>query len=560
MDLNFNDLGLDEQYLQAVDRLGFQKPTPIQSMAIPVLLEGRDVLGQAQTGTGKTAAFLLPILQNIQPGIGCIQALVLAPTRELAIQIAQEAKRIAQFTAIRIATVYGGQSYDIQIRELKNGVDMVIATTGRLMDLIRKDVIDLDQVHYLILDEADEMLEMGFIEDIETILTHLPNVEQKGLFSATMPKEVRLLANKYLVKPKEIMINPSNRTLEEIEQRCYFVRQDGKFAALLKILEMEMVQSALVFVRTKMRAQELADDLAEQGYAAKAMHGDLNQKQRESVLLSFRKHQITMMVATDVAARGLDIKGVSHVINYDIPDDPEDYIHRIGRTGRAGCRGNAVSLISKKEGERFHKIESFSHQTVIECAVPSRGEILAKRDEVFIQRLLDSMKNTDLERERAMVRQLADRDFLALDLAAAAFNLLRNNESPLPEEHRSPEKFSHGERSLKNGSSKEVSHISKKHGSSSRSKNKGEFSEHKQEKGMVCLKMNLGKKQGLRPGNVVGTITGELGISGKTIGKIHIYNDHTLVDVSENQVQAVLANSNGSYKVNGRPVYLTRVE
>ncbi len=237
--------------------------------------------------------------------------------------------------------------------------------------MIRKDVIDLDQVHYLILDEADEMLEMGFIEDIETILTHLPNVEQKGLFSATMPKEVRLLANKYLVKPKEIMINPSNRTLEEIEQRCYFVRQDGKFAALLKILEMEMVQSALIFVRTKMRAQELADDLAEQGYAAKAMHGDLNQKQRESVLLSFRKHQITMMVATDVAARGLDIKGVSHVINYDIPDDPEDYIHRIGRTGRAGCRGNAISLISKKEGERFHKIESFSHQTVIECAVPS---------------------------------------------------------------------------------------------------------------------------------------------------------------------------------------------
>ncbi len=560
MDLFFKDFGLDEQYLQAVNRLGFHQPTPIQQSAIPLMLEGMDVLGQAQTGTGKTAAFILPILQHTQPGVGYIQALILAPTRELTMQIAQEAKRIAQFSAIRITTVYGGQSYDIQIRELRNGTDIVVATTGRLMDLIRKGVIDLEQVRYLVLDEADEMLEMGFIEDIEEILKHLPNVEQKALFSATMPKAVRLLADKYLVEPQEIIINPSNRTLEEIDQRCYFVREDNKFSALLKILEMDMVQSALVFVRTKRRAQELADDLAALGYAARAMHGDLNQKQRESVLLSFRKHQITMMIATDVAARGLDIKGVSHVINYDIPADPEDYIHRIGRTGRAGCRGNAISFFTKKESSKLHQIESFSHQKIQECSVPSRGEILAKRDESFVQKLVEQLKNADLGREKALVKQLMDRDYSALDLAAAAFHLMQGSENPLPEENRKPDRPSHREEFHKNDSPKKFKHDSKKHSSHSSKKYNDDSYVHEQEKGMVCLKMNLGKKQGLRPGDVVGTIAGELGVSGKTIGKIHIFNDHTLLDVSESHVQNILKNSNGQYKVNGVPVHLTRAE
>jgi ATP-dependent RNA helicase DeaD len=558
MDLLFKDFGLDVQYLQAVDRLGFHQPTPIQQSAIPLLLEGMDVLGQAQTGTGKTAAFILPILQHTQPGIGYIQALILAPTRELTMQIAQEAKRIAQFSAIRIATIYGGQSYSIQIRELKNGADIVVATTGRLMDLIRKGVIDLKQVRYLVLDEADEMLEMGFVEDIEEILKHLPNVEQKALFSATMPKAVRSLAEKYLVDPQEIMINPSNRTLEEIDQRCYFVREDNKFSALLKILEMDMVQSALVFVRTKRRAQELADDLAALGYSARAMHGDLNQKQRESVLLSFRKRQIMMMVATDVAARGLDIKDVSHVINYDMPADPQDYIHRIGRTGRAGCRGSAISFLTKKESGKLHQIESFSHQKIQECPVPSRGDILAKRDESFIQKLVEQLNLGDLERERALVMQLMNMDYAPLDLAAAAFHLVRSIENPLPEENHKSVQSSQPEASYRNDSPQEFKRASKKRGQSSLKKHNDDFHVHEQEKGMVCLKMNLGKKQGLRPGDVVGTITGELGVSGKTIGKIHIFNDHTLLDVSEKHVQNILNNSNGQYKVNGVPVRLTR--
>lgn len=559
MALHFKDFGLDGQYLQAVEQLGFREPTPIQQSVIPLLLDGKDVIGQAQTGTGKTAAFVLPLLQQIRTGRGFIQALILAPTRELTIQIAKEIERIAKFSPIKIVTVYGGQSYDVQIRELKKGTDIVVATTGRLIDLIHKKVIKLDQVQFLVLDEADEMLEMGFVEDIEEILKNLPNVEQKALFSATMPKTVRALADKYMVHPQEIMINPSNETLDEIDQRCYFVRNEKKYTTLLKVLEMDEVQSALIFVRTKQRAQDLADDLLADGYSARAMHGDLSQKQREVTLMSFRKHQITLMVATDVAARGLDIKNVSHVFNYDMPADPEDYIHRIGRTGRAGRKGSAVTFFTKKEGRMLNQIESFSHQKIQEFAVPSQAEIQAKRDAAFLQKLTDQIKHGDMKHEQILVEQLMEMDHEAMDIAAAAIRLARSNESPISEaKHQKESNVATDGISRSRHSESKFDEPVKMN---SRATYKNPFSDyhiHEQENGMVCVKMNLGKKQGIRPGDVVGTITGETGVPGKTIGKIHIFNDHTLVDISENHVQKILKNSNGQYKLRGVPVRLTK--
>lgn len=559
MTFNFNDFDLDGEYLQAVEQLGFKEPTPIQQSAIPLLLDGQDVIGQAQTGTGKTAAFVLPLLQQIQAGRGFIQALILAPTRELTIQIAKEIERIAKFSPIRVVTVYGGQSYDVQIRELKKGTDIVVATTGRLIDLIHKKVIKLDRVQFLVLDEADEMLEMGFVEDIEEILKHLPNVEQKALFSATMPKAVRALADKYMVNPQEIMINPSNATLNEIDQRCYFVRNEKKYATLLKVLEMDEVQSALIFVRTKQRAQDLADDLFTDGYSARAMHGDLSQKQRETTLMSFRKRQITLMVATDVAARGLDIKNVSHVFNYDMPADPEDYIHRIGRTGRAGRKGCAVTFFTKKEGRTLNRIESYSHQKIQEFAIPSQTEIQAKRDAAFLQKLIDQMKRGDMKHEQILVEQLMEMDHEAMDIAAAAIRLAHSHGSPTSEvKHQKRNNQIQDDVSRPSYTKSKFSEPVRINSRAAHKTPSRDYHVHEQENGMVCVKMNLGKKQGIRPGDVVGTITGEIGVSGKTIGKIHIFNDHTLLDISENHVQKILKNSNGQYKLRGVPVRLTK--
>jgi len=373
-----------------------------------------------------------------------------------------------------------------------------------------------------------------------------------------MPKAVRALADKYLVDPQEILINPSNGTLNEIDQRCYFVRSEKKYATLLKILEMDEAQSALIFVRTKQRAQDLADDLMADGYSARAMHGDLSQKQREATLMSFRKRQITLMVATDVAARGLDIKDVSHVFNYDMPGDPEDYIHRVGRTGRAGCKGSAVTFFSKKEGKKLNQIESYSHQKIQEYAIPSQGEIQAKRDAAFLQKLVDQIKHGDMKHEQILVEQLMEMDYEAIDLAAAAIRLVRNVESPIIKDKQIKENsFIQERNSQPSHFKREYKEPVKKNSRSAQRTPSTDYHVHEQENGMVCVKMNLGKKQGIRPGDVVGTITGETGVPGKTIGKIHIFNDHTLVDISENHVQKILKNSNGQYKLRGVPVKLT---
>lgn len=561
----FENLGLHTDFVQVVEQMGFEQPTPIQKAAIPALLQGRNVIGQAQTGTGKTAAFALPMLQQINSGKGGIQALVLAPTRELAIQVSEAISRMAENSKARVLTVYGGQSYSIQLRELKRGVDIVVGTPGRLLDLIRKDLLDLSQVRYLILDEADEMLKMGFIEDVETIMAQIPDERQIALFSATLPKPIRKLADRYMDNPQEISIHPERMTVAETEQHYYRVRNEDKFAALTRLLETEDVKSALIFARTKISTQELSDQLAQRGYLAESLHGDLNQAKRESVLNRFRKNRINLLVATDVAARGLDIEDVSHVFNFDIPEDPEDYVHRIGRTGRAGRKGIAITFVTARERRRLGQIEAYTHQPIKECHMPTREEIIEKRNERFLERLTEQLGKGKISNERAMIARLTETSFDIVEIAAAAIQLARANEAPLQlEEIAAPvEKYKEKRSSRQKDYSSASDSTREKRKKSSSNKNeqkssKSETSHSKksQEEGMVRLRMNLGKAQGVRPNDVVGAIAGEVGIPGRAIGEIDIRSDHTFVDVSEKHVRRILKLSTGQYSLRGNPVML----
>lgn len=565
----FVNLGLSASLVQAVEALKYSEPTPIQQQAIPVLIQGRNVVGQAQTGTGKTAAFVLPLLENLQVENGKVKALILTPTRELAIQVAEAANKFAQFTDFHITTVYGGQSYEIQIRQLKRGTDIVVGTPGRLMDLMRKGYLDLGNVNYVVLDEADEMLDMGFAEDVETILNAIPEERQIALFSATLPHAVKKLTEKYVSEPEHIRINPSKMTVAETEQRYCRVREDNKLAALSRLLELEDIQSALIFTRTKARAQDISDELSLRGFPSESLHGDLNQERRESVLKRFRAHSISILVATDVAARGLDINELSHVINFDIPQDAEDYVHRIGRTGRAGHKGIAITFITPKEKHRLGQIEAYTHQTVTEAHVPSTEEILASRDEKFLKKLHDQLGKGKISRERELIARLTETSFDLVDIAAAAIQLARANETNhTVDEFHEPAINYRVISQPGNKSSSHLSHKGSRPGSQfgdRKAKSERKSSSPRSERavngelepGMVRLKMNLGGAQGIRPGDIVGAIAGEVGIPGRAIGEISIQKDHTFVDVAEKHIRQVLRQSSGQYSLRGKPVILT---
>lgn len=566
MDLSFESLGLQPQLLQAIDTLGYQQPSPIQLAAIPLLLNGNDVIGQAQTGTGKTAAFGLPMLQTLTCDGKHIQALVLAPTRELAIQVTDAITQMAAKTSIKVLAVYGGQSYIIQKRALERGVDIVVGTPGRLLDLIRQKVLKLSHVRFMVVDEADEMLEMGFIDDVETILAELPEERQTALFSATMPNVIRQLARKYLKDPKQISIDPEKKTVPEIEQRFYRVREDQKLASLTRLLEMEEVKCALIFTRTKARAQELADEMNRVGYPAESLHGDLNQARRESVLNRFRTNLVSLLVATDVAARGLDIDDVSHVFNYDMPQDAEDYIHRIGRTGRAGRKGVSVTFFVQREYYTVKQIESYTHQPITETFLPSREDILKRRDERFVTKLYDQFLSGRIDRERALVSQLVQADVDLMDIAAAAIKLARANEQLLSlvdiHQPTADYKVTSGPPKRSSRSDGDRSSRTPRTGrirteSTTEYRQQATFIDKPREEGMVRLRMNLGKMHGIRPGDVVGAIASETGIPGKSIGAIDIRDKHTLVDVAEKHVKKVLQASTGQYQLRGKPMTLT---
>jgi ATP-dependent RNA helicase DeaD len=535
MTTQFTDLNLRPELMQAINLLGFTEPTPIQSELIPVMLTGADVIGQAQTGTGKTAAFALPILNNLEPGERHVQALVLCPTRELALQVAGAINDFGKVQEVRVLAVYGGQPYGPQISRLNRGVDVVVGTPGRLIDLLNRNALNLSQVNTVVLDEADEMLSMGFVEDIETILAETPEGRQTALFSATLPAPIRRLANRYMHSPQSILIQRAQVTLTAIEQRYYLINQADKLAAVTRLFEIEPLTSALIFVRTRLGTGELATELTRRGFPAESLNGDLSQEARERTLNRFRKNTIKVLVATDVAARGLDIDDISHVFNYDLPDDPEIYIHRIGRTGRAGKTGVAISMVTPREKRLLRQIESLIRQPLIKSTLPTEEDIRNHRENELLENVKVWLARGRYAREREMVARLVEEGHDPLEIAAAALKLARADEKQRPLGEVSEVQDASPRRYEKGG--KRSSH---------RSYEDRETVSH--EPGMVRLNLNLGRIHGIHPNDVVGTIAFHADIPGHTIGKIHIQDKFTLVDVPEKFAARVLA-KNGNYRI-----------
>jgi ATP-dependent RNA helicase DeaD len=555
MSTTFEMLGLQAELIRAVTELGYETPSPIQQQAIPLLLEGQDVVGQAQTGTGKTAAFALPMLQRLNPRLNAVQAILLTPTRELALQVAEAVTKYSKHMGLRVTAVYGGQSYTRQKKQLQGGVQVVVGTPGRTLDLIQQKALDLSNVVYLVLDEADEMLSMGFIDDVETIMASTPPMRQTALFSATMPDAILAIRNKYMRDPQLVSIIQKTMTVPQTEQRLYLTYDDHKLGALCRLLETEDMKSALIFARTKIGAAHLAEALLARGYPAEALHGDLNQDAREAVLRRYRSGQLTILVATDVVARGVDIQGVSHVFNYDTPYDAEDYVHRIGRTGRAGKSGIAITIATPRERRWLRQIEQFTRQRMNPSRLPSKADVLVRRDERFKEALNGLIGEDTLQTEQTFVQKLIEEGFSAEALAAAAIKLARSidaqrplddvREAPLQEEQR-PRREQSGPDPRRNGPRREGGR-------------EGGGRDGRQEQGMVRLLLNVGKSQGIQPGDIVGAIASEAGIPGRSIGAISIRQHETLVDVQEQHVEKVLRQMTRS-TMRGQAVRLQRAE
>ena len=429
---NFEELSLSKEIIQAIKAVGYERPSPIQSLTIPYILKGRDVLGQAQTGTGKTAAFALPLLNNLDLKQKDPQVLVLAPTRELAIQVAEAFQKYAsKLKQFYVQPIYGGQDYTVQLRSLKRGVHVVVGTPGRVMDHIKRGTLKLDNLKTLVLDEADEMLRMGFIDDVKWVLERLPEKKQIALFSATMPTVIQRIAKKYLVNPEVIRIESKSSTADTVEQRYWMVKKIHKLDALTRILEAEAFEGAIVFVRTKSATIELAEKLKARGFAAAALNGDIVQAQREKTVSLLKKAVLDIVVATDVAARGLDVERVTHVINYDIPFDPESYVHRIGRTGRAGRKGDAILFVSPREQRMLRTIERSTKNTITRMELPSKKDIEKKRREEFKKKLTAAINADDLAPYFELVEEYIHENEISLEKVAAALAKLSQGDRSL---------------------------------------------------------------------------------------------------------------------------------
>jgi ATP-dependent RNA helicase DeaD len=546
MTTDFTSLNLREELVQAITELGYSEPTPIQAALIPIMLTGADVIGQAQTGTGKTAAFAFPILHHFQAQRH-VQCLILAPTRELALQVADSMTEYGKHLDVRVLAVYGGQPYGPQISKLNRGVDVVVGTPGRLLDLIERNALNIQHVRTVVLDEADEMLNMGFIEDVEKILGETPPERQTALFSATLPPRIRSLANRFMRDPQSVTIKRETLTLASTEQRYYLVHESDKTNALTRLFEIEPITSALIFARTRAETSQLANELVVRGIPAEAIHGDLDQKAREAVLSRFRSNQLKVLVATDVAARGLDIEDISHVFNYHLPDDAEVYIHRIGRTGRAGKTGIAITLLSPREKRRMREVEALTKQPVTKMELPTIGDIHRHRESQVVEKLKVWLGRGRYKRELEMVQELMEAGHDPLNIAAAAIKIARGDEKQRPiaevgevkSDYRSQDKdFGRGGKPKPFGRRETPAK-----GGSSRHRGDGSH-----EEGMVRLKLNKGKMHGIRPNDIVGTIAFHANIPGYTIGKIRIEDKYSFVDIPDEIVEQVLKQS-GNYRV-----------
>jgi ATP-dependent RNA helicase DeaD len=558
MTTEFTSLNLRDEVMQAITELGYNQPTPIQAGMIPLMLTGVDVIGQAQTGTGKTAAFALPILNNFQPQKN-VQALVLAPTRELALQVADSMVEYGKHLKVRVLAVYGGQAYGPQISSLKRGVDIVVGTPGRLNDLLERKILDLSHVKTVVLDEADEMLNMGFLEEVEKILATMPAERQTALFSATLPPRIRSLANRFMRDPQSVTIKRDNTNALAIEQRYYLVHDRDKTNALTRLFEIEPIKSALIFARTRAETATLANELVVRGIPAEAIHGDLDQNARERVLGRFRANQLKVLVATDVAARGLDIDDISHVFNYHLPDDAEVYIHRIGRTGRAGKTGVAITLLSPKEKRRLREVEALTKQTVTKMELPTIGEIHRHREKEVVENLKIWLGRGRYKRELEMVQELIEAGHDPLNIAAAAIKIARADEKQRPIDEVADVKADFPRKSDKEfgrGSKRETFGRRDIPIKSPSNKRRGDASH---EEGMVRLKINKGKSSGIRPNDIVGTIAFHANIPGYTIGKIRIEDTITFVDIPEDLLDQVMTH-NGNYRIGKEKISLTKAK
>ncbi|WP_308638736.1 DEAD/DEAH box helicase [Paenibacillus silvisoli] len=451
----FAEFGLEPKVLQAITELGFEESTPIQSKAIPIALTGSDMIGQAQTGTGKTAAFGIPLVNKIPVTEDRIVALIMTPTRELAIQVSEEIGKLTRYKGLRSLPIYGGQEIGRQIRALKKRPQIIIGTPGRLLDHINRKTIKLDDVQTVILDEADEMLDMGFMEDITSILSLVPENRQTMLFSATMPPNIRKLADQFLKNPEHVSVIPTQVSAPTIDQAYIEVHERQKFDALSRLLDMESPELAIIFGRTKRRVDELSEALQKRGYSADGLHGDLSQNQRDNVMRKFRDGSIDVLVATDVAARGLDVSGVSHVINFDLPQDPESYVHRIGRTGRAGKEGTAWSFVTPRELDHMHFIEKVTRHKIAKKPLPSIAEAIEGKQRVTAERIIDAMESESVSEFKAIAIQLLEQ-YDSVNLLAAAIKLITGEkkdvnieltpEDPIRAKKRRPDVRTNGRR------------------------------------------------------------------------------------------------------------------
>ena len=528
----FSDLALNKSLLKALDEVGYESPSPIQAQTIPLLLEGRDIIGQAQTGTGKTAAFALPLISDLDIKQKDPQLLVLAPTRELAIQVSEAFQKYAKYMkGFHVLPVYGGQDYRVQIRALQRGVHVVVGTPGRVMDHMRRGTMKLDNLKALVLDEADEMLRMGFIDDVEWVMEQLPEQRQIALFSATMPTQIRRIATKYLDNPEQVTIKDKTATASTIRQRFWPVSGLHKLDALTRILEAEPFDAAILFVRTKIATVELAEKLQARGYSAAALNGDIQQKQREKTIDDLKKEKIDILVATDVAARGLDVKRISHVINYDIPYDTEAYIHRIGRTGRAGREGDAILFVAPREKRLLHSIEKATKKKIEMMELPSTELINDARIAKFQQRITDTMATEELGLFYQMIEQYQqEHNIPALEIAAALAHLLQGDVPFLLQHkpHRSAKE--NWERDSRPSRGRDRNDRGRRDRSDSIRTQRPDVAT---EEGMVRYRIEVGHSHKVKPGNIVGAIANEGGIDSKNMGQISIYGDYSLVDLPE---------------------------
>jgi ATP-dependent RNA helicase DeaD len=559
----FTELGLSPELLKAIAKIGFEEASPIQSASIPPLLAGSDVVGQSQTGSGKTAAFAVPAIERVDPGIAATQVIILCPTRELAMQVAEEVAKLAFFKkGVRELPIYGGQSYQRQFRGLQQGAHIVIGTPGRVMDHLDRGTLKLDHVKMVILDEADRMLDMGFLDDIKKILSHAPPERQTVLFSATLPRPIQELIKTFTRDPVNVRIESQALTVPAIDQTYYEVDRRSKLEVLCRLIDLYDIKFGLIFCSTKMMVDELTEHLTARGYGADKLHGDMTQAMRERVMAKFRKHAIEFLVATDVAARGLDVDDIEVVFNYDLPHDGEDYVHRIGRTGRAGRAGRAMTFVAGREIYKLQNIIRFTKGRIRRERVPSEDEVEQKRASAFFDSLAETLRGGEYQRHDALIGQLLDEGHSATDIASALIHLLgdeksRPTEPAPPEPHERPSYDRHDREDRRPADSHrgDRSGPPPRKGRQPREATNGgggredrfgrEVSAIADEPGMLRLALNVGREHRIGPADIVGVMVNLGKLPKEAVGAIHLFPRESFVDISDEHANRVMKKLTG---------------